>query len=65
MDFDDENGLNASLWKNSAWLGTSIMTDRETPLVEIVGQMLLSKNMYFLTTTSVQQFRLVEFPYRS
>ena len=31
-------------WKNSAWLGTSIMIDRETPLAEIVGQMLLSKN---------------------
>ena len=33
-----------SIWKNSAWLGTSIMIDRETPLAEIVGQMLLSKN---------------------
>ena len=71
--------------KISAWLGTSIMTDRETPLAEIVGQMSLSKNtdvssiqrlhwwrprigskpLYFLTTTSVQQFWLVEFPYRS
>ena len=31
------------VWKNSAWLGTSIMIDRETPLAEIVGQM-LSRN---------------------
>ena len=32
------------IWKNSAWLGTSIMTDRESPLAEIDGQMSLSKN---------------------
>ena len=31
-------------WKNSAWLGTSIMIDKETPLAKIVGQMLLSRN---------------------
>ena len=31
-------------WKNSAWLGTGIMIDRETPLAEIVGQMSLSRS---------------------
>ena len=41
------------------------MIDRETPLAEIVGQMLLSKNTDVSTTTSVQQFWLVEYPYRS
>ena len=32
------------IWKNSAWLGTGIMIDRETPLTEIVGQMSLSRS---------------------
>ena len=32
------------IWKNSAWLGTSIMIDKETPLAKIVAQMLLSRN---------------------
>ena len=35
------------IWKNSAWLGTSIMTDRGAPLAEIVGQMSLSKIQTF------------------
>ena len=25
------------VWKNSTWLGTSMMINRETPLAEIVG----------------------------
>ena len=36
--------LHLVLWKNSAWLGTGIMIDRETPLAEIVGQMSLSRS---------------------
>ena len=37
--------MNATnIWKNSAWLGTGIMIDRETPLAEIVGQMSLSRS---------------------
>ena len=35
------------IWKNSAWLGTSIMTDRGAPLAEIVGRMSLSKIQTF------------------
>ena len=35
------------IWKNSAWLGTSIMTDRGAPLAEIVGQMSLLKYRCF------------------
>ena len=35
--------LRANNSKHSVWLGTSTMTDRETPLAKIVGQMSLSK----------------------
>ena len=38
--------------KNSAWLGTSIMTNRETPLAEIVGQLSLSKEYTDVSTIS-------------
>ena len=29
------------VWKNSAWLGTSIMISKETSLAEIIGQILI------------------------
>ena len=38
--------------KNSTWLSTSIMTDRETPLAEIVGQLSLSKEYTDASTIS-------------
>ena len=43
----------SAIWKNSAWLGTGIMIDRETPLAEIVGQMSLSKSTDVLTQSWV------------
>ena len=37
------------IWKNSAWVGVSIMIDREIPLAKLAGQVLLSMNTDILT----------------
>ena len=50
---EDRPYIAPQIWKNSAWVGVSIMIDRETLLAKLAGQMLLSMNTDILTQTWV------------